>query len=187
MSLKQVILLVLNQGPRSGYDITKDFDDAVGYFWHASHQQVYRELAQLLETNWVSWELQSQQGKPDKKIYTITALGREELKRWLLAKQKSPRPKDVFLVKLLDTQLISAEDLLTQLQQQYQQCAAELTALLAIEAQHYPAQTRAQMPLLEQRLYLALRKGILFSQTWQTWADEAIMQLKAEIDRSKNI
>lgn len=44
MSLPHVILTVLSTRDATGYDITKEFSASIGYFWKASHQQVYREL-----------------------------------------------------------------------------------------------------------------------------------------------
>src|SRR5579884_139409 len=47
MALSHVILATLLSGPVSGYGLTKRFNRAIGYFWHATHQQIYRELATL--------------------------------------------------------------------------------------------------------------------------------------------
>jgi PadR family transcriptional regulator AphA len=47
MSLPHVILTVLSTREATGYDITKEFSHSIGYFWKASHQQVYRELNKM--------------------------------------------------------------------------------------------------------------------------------------------
>lgn len=44
MALSQAILATLLTGPVSGYKLTKRFNAAIGYFWQATHQQIYREL-----------------------------------------------------------------------------------------------------------------------------------------------
>lgn len=54
MSLPHVILTVLSHHDATGYDITKEFSSAIGYFWKASHQQVYRELNKLADQGAVS-------------------------------------------------------------------------------------------------------------------------------------
>ena len=42
MSLKHLILAVVGTRPATGYEITKEFDEVAGFYWRATHQQVYR-------------------------------------------------------------------------------------------------------------------------------------------------
>ncbi len=67
MALSQAILAVLANRPCSGYDLAKQFDGSVGFFWHATHQQIYRELTKLADSGWVDLEVMRQDGKPDRK------------------------------------------------------------------------------------------------------------------------
>ena len=53
----------------TGYEITRTFDQVLVYFWKASHQQVYRELASLHGDGCVVYEVVRQPDKPDKKVY----------------------------------------------------------------------------------------------------------------------
>ena len=54
MSLPHVILTVLSTRDATGYDITKEFSATIGYFWKASHQQVYRELNKMAQNELVT-------------------------------------------------------------------------------------------------------------------------------------
>ena len=45
MSLAHAVLTSLIEKPSSGYELARRFDKSIGYFWHATHQQIYRELA----------------------------------------------------------------------------------------------------------------------------------------------
>lgn len=54
MSLPHVILTVLSTRDATGYDITKEFSASIGYFWKASHQQVYRELNKMADKELVN-------------------------------------------------------------------------------------------------------------------------------------
>ena len=72
MSLPHVILTVLSNREATGYDITKEFSHSIGYFWKASHQQVYRELNKMAANDQVTCRLEPQEGKPDRKVYAIT-------------------------------------------------------------------------------------------------------------------
>ncbi|MGW1275254.1 PadR family transcriptional regulator, partial [Streptomyces sp. NPDC002491] len=48
MSLPHAILTALLERPASsGLDLTRRFDRSIGYFWSATHQQIYRELGRL--------------------------------------------------------------------------------------------------------------------------------------------
>jgi hypothetical protein len=54
MSLPHALLTSLIEKPCSGYELARRFDKSIGYFWHATHQQIYRELARMEENGWVS-------------------------------------------------------------------------------------------------------------------------------------
>src|SRR5215469_16447564 len=72
MALGEVILTVLAHRSMTGYEIARNFDRTLSWFWRASHQQIYRELARLGRGKCVSFRVVPQQGKPDKKVYAIT-------------------------------------------------------------------------------------------------------------------
>ena len=83
--LKHGILGLLNYGSMTGYDITRTFRDSLHYFWNAQTSQIYRELQTLKENGWATDETVAQTGKPDKKVFSITESGRQELNRWLIS------------------------------------------------------------------------------------------------------
>ncbi|MCS6814837.1 MAG: PadR family transcriptional regulator, partial [Cyanobacteria bacterium] len=60
MALSHALLSLLLHQPSSGYDLAKQFDcsveGSVGFFWGASHQQIYRELTRLEEQGWLRSE-----------------------------------------------------------------------------------------------------------------------------------
>ncbi len=81
--LKQGILGLLNYGDMSGYEIKTIFQQSLNYFWTAQTSQIYRELQSLEKDSWVTSTLVVQKGKPDKKVFSITEAGKEELQKWL--------------------------------------------------------------------------------------------------------
>jgi DNA-binding PadR family transcriptional regulator len=83
MSLEHAILGFLNYLPFSGYDLKKAFDTSVRHFWPADQSQIYRTLGRLANKGWADLEFIEQADRPDRKVYHITAAGREELQRWL--------------------------------------------------------------------------------------------------------
>uniref|UniRef100_UPI00286DB6B3 PadR family transcriptional regulator n=1 Tax=Chamaesiphon sp. VAR_48_metabat_403 TaxID=2964700 RepID=UPI00286DB6B3 len=83
MALSHAILAAINDCPCSGYDLAKRFDGSVGFFWNATHQQIYRELTKLEEQSQLDARLVQQEHRPDKKIYTLTSKGEETLRSWI--------------------------------------------------------------------------------------------------------
>ena len=47
MSLAHALLTSLQEKSSSGYDLARRFDKSIGFFWRATHQQIYRELARM--------------------------------------------------------------------------------------------------------------------------------------------
>lgn len=84
MSLEHAILGFLNYRPFSGYDLKKIFDTSVRHFWPADQSQIYRTLNRLAEKGLATMDIVEQTDRPDRKEYTITSAGQEELRRWLV-------------------------------------------------------------------------------------------------------
>ena len=76
--LKHGISGLLNYGSMTGYDIVHIFKDSLRYFWQAQTSQIYRELQTIKKNGWATDETVVQDGKPDKKVFTITESGKEE-------------------------------------------------------------------------------------------------------------
>ena len=84
MDAKTLCLGVLTMGDASGYEIKKQFEEGpLSYFHAAGFGSIYPALGKLTENGMVTFEEMVQEGRPDKKVYTITDAGRDELKRTL--------------------------------------------------------------------------------------------------------
>ena len=83
MALTHAILVSLCEQSGSGYELARRFDRSIGYFWSATHQQIYRTLRAMEDDGWVHVTPVVQQGRPDKKVYTVSDAGRAELARWI--------------------------------------------------------------------------------------------------------
>ena len=133
MSLKHAILALLETEPGSGYDLLKQFNEGLGYFWNAKHQQIYQQLKQLLEKDLISCSVQQQANKPDKKIYQINQAGIRDLKAWLSTEIKPAKVNDALLVKLYAGHLIDNKELLREIQEHKSRHEKTLSKLLEIE------------------------------------------------------
>lgn len=113
LSLEHAILGLLNQHPRSGYDLkTRCFDGPLKPFWGADQAQIYRTLDRLERERLVASRRKRQAGRPDRKLYEITHSGRESLGAWLATPPNAPVARDPFLLQLLFGSSCTDEDLL---------------------------------------------------------------------------
>jgi len=83
MSLKHGLLGLLTYKPMTGYELMKIFNESLYFFWSAQTSQIYRELETLEKNGWVNSEHVAQTEKPNKNIFTLTSLGKNEFVRWL--------------------------------------------------------------------------------------------------------
>lgn len=82
MSLPHALLTALMGRSSSGSDLAQRFDRSLGYFWHATHQQIYRELARMEAHGWIE-SLPAESGRGRKRAYQILPAGHAELRRWV--------------------------------------------------------------------------------------------------------
>src|SRR5690606_9913997 len=76
------VLGPLALGARTGYDIKKMADGALGHFWNESFGHIYPILRRLDARGWVTSTVEPQEGRPDRKVYALTPAGEEALREW---------------------------------------------------------------------------------------------------------
>ncbi len=175
MALSHAILSALTDRPCSGYDLAKQFDGSVGFFWHASHQQIYRELTKLEQQALITAEAIAQEGKPDKKIYRVTEVGKTHLKAWIAQPSKCAPSKDDLLVKLFVGYLVPPATLQATLEHERAQHVEALEAYRTIEQQYFSAPEA--MSIAARFQYITLRNGMQYETGWLTWCDETLATL----------
>lgn len=176
MALAHAILVSLLDCPSSGYDLAKRFDGSVGFFWDASHQQIYRELSKLEAAGHVWAEVVAQDTRPNKKIYSVTESGTAVLQAWMGQPATMSPLKDDLLVKLFGGYVVPREVMLTELEHHKRQHQARLAEYRAIAARFFP-EPEALSPKGTYQ-YLTLRSGIHYERSWLTWCEEAIATLR---------
>lgn len=170
MSLKHAIMVLLETEAGSGYDLLKRFKQRLGFFWQASHQQIYQQLKVMHQEELIDCTLEAQQGKPDRKIYTMTKAGHQDLLAWLNKACKPQKINDSLLVKLYGGHLLDNSVLLDEMRQHREQHDKALAIMLEIEQQYQTLDNRERKDLVLP--FLTLRRGILGEQAWLSWADE---------------
>lgn len=115
MTLKHAILGLLSKWDATGYDIKKEFDDFMSIFWHSHLSQIYPELNKIEAEGLITSELVPQEGKPHKKVYSITDGGIEEITDWVGSPPDPPKIKDPFLMQVFFMDNLSADEVIFQL------------------------------------------------------------------------
>lgn len=175
MGLAHAILACLVESPCSGYDLAKRFDGSVGYFWSATHQQIYRDLSKLEEQGWITSQTIPQPKRPDKKVYQITEPGEQQLKAWIASPCEPMAIKDDLLVKIFAGYIASTGTILEEIERHRQAHLKRLSAYKVLEEQYF--QNPQQLSENEKFQYLTLLKGISYETDWLAWCEKATQLL----------
>lgn len=85
--------LINNKGSLSGYQISQEFKNEVGDFWHASHSQIYPELARMKDDGWLIDKVEDKST-----FYALTDEGHQILRKWM--KEPLTDNEELFSLKL---------------------------------------------------------------------------------------
>lgn len=100
MSLPHILLGLLAEEPRTGYDLARALESEIEPAWRARFSQIYPALARLRRAGFVLLRVLGPRHGPRRNLYRVTAAGRRELKHWLSGPVSAPRGKDAGLARL---------------------------------------------------------------------------------------
>jgi DNA-binding PadR family transcriptional regulator len=100
MSLPHVLLGILAEHPRTGYDLARVIEQELEPVWKAEISQIYPALARLRREGQVVLRVLGPRRGPHRNLYRVTAQGRRELRRWLLESPPTPRGRDDGLARV---------------------------------------------------------------------------------------
>ncbi|WP_210503180.1 PadR family transcriptional regulator [Nocardioides xinjiangensis] len=170
MPLEHALLVALSERSASGLELTRRFEKSLGFFWHATHQQIYRVLGRMEADGWVSVEVVEQEGRPDKRVHTPSPEGRRVLAEWLA----TPIPPETFrselAVKLRGASYGDRATLTAHLVEVRADHAARLAHYETLEHEQFPDPGSLLGPGLDQ--WLVLRGGIRLERFWVEWITE---------------
>lgn len=114
MSLRHAILGILDYRPLHGYELKRVLEKGISSFWPVNLGAIYPNLHALETEGLVGHHTESTaEGRPDRKVYTITETGREELARWRrLPPEGYTRTRSPLLLKLLFARRENLDDVL---------------------------------------------------------------------------
>lgn len=179
MALAQAIMTSLLDADLSGSELARDFEKSMGFFWQASHQQIYQELRKLAGKGWLNKREVHQSGKPNKIVYGLTLAGRKALADWVYGPTRMQPTKDELLLKLYNLSEENVEHLIGEITERREQVMQRLYLYEAIRRRHYA--DPAALPVRHKGVYLALESGIHQGEQFLSWCDEAL-SLLATVD-----
>jgi len=158
-----VVLGMLSDGARSGYEIKAAVDGSVRFFWAASYGQIYPELRKLSEAGLIEGT-DAPRGGRKRTTYELTRSGRAELRRWLREPPETFEMREEGLLKLFFSDAVEPADAAATLRAMAAHRRGVAERLRTIEPKALSAESG--YPLM------VLRSGIEFSEWFASWCDE---------------
>ncbi len=175
VALAHAILVSLSEKPSTGYDLARRFDASIGYFWTATHQQIYRVLAAMEDDGWVISTVIPQSGRPDKKVYEPTYAGRAELADWLGRPTEPECSRSDLAVKIRGASNGNPADVRREVARHRTLHAGRLDVYLASEKRDFPVPAALEGRRLHQ--WLVLQGGIARERSMLDWCDQVLAGL----------
>jgi DNA-binding PadR family transcriptional regulator len=179
VALEHAILVSLLEQPGSGYELARRFERSIGRFWTATHQQIYRVLRRMEVDGWVIAEEVDQNGRPDKRCYSVVGAGRDVLADWLRAPVHPEVVRHELAVKVRGAAFTDAAGrtaLVAEVERYRATHEATLARYLAGERRDFsdPGAHDDQQRLQ----HVVLRGGITYEQTVLAWLDDVLDTLR---------
>jgi DNA-binding PadR family transcriptional regulator len=175
------ILSLLARCPLSGYDIVREMKKPHSFFFgQAQFSQIYPELARLGEAELVTSRIIEQQGKPDKKVYTISQPGLQVLQSWIVAPTPILETRSEFLIKAHSLWLADPQQALIQFREHEryhrEQLAAYEASLEEIEQRWEGGIRLMTTPAFGD--YLTVNRGLSYEREYIKWLEWVITILE---------
>ncbi|RZS91512.1 PadR family transcriptional regulator [Motilibacter rhizosphaerae] len=129
MSLRHAILGLLEVQPATGYALASRFEQSLGSAWHATHSQIYPELARLLDDGLVRV---AGEGARRSKTYAITDEGRAALRDWLLESEPNRATRSETILRWFLLQTLPRDQRVAALERERASVGEQVTELQAL-------------------------------------------------------
>ncbi|ARU06195.1 hypothetical protein CCO03_17295 [Comamonas serinivorans] len=180
MALNAALLSALADQPGTGAELVKRFDRTYGHFWACTHQQIYRELKQLVAQGWASTHPSDK--KTGSVVYTLAPAGRDALRSWTREGGGHAVSRDPFLVRLRAMANVDDADPQAALLEARARHLARLQHYEALHRRHFgepgvwsPGTSR---PMLLRQL--VLDAGLRRERSQLDWCDASLHALRTQ-------
>lgn len=162
------LLGLLASEPLSGYDLSSRLKRPISLFWNAHRSHIYPELARLEAAGLVTHERIEQLDRPDKKVYTITDLGRETVRRWVTETPRQEPSRDELVLKAFFLGLAEYEQAIRLFRGEERRHREQLALYEArLEFAYGERADELQSPAFGN--FLALKRGVGYEREYADW------------------
>ena len=172
MALEHALLVSLRERPATGIELTRRFDRSIGFFWRATHQQIYKVLRRMEGDGWV--RAGSGDSRRTERRYTVTRAGERVLSDWIGSPTPATTMRSDLAVKLRGASYGDRAKLLGHLEDLVDEHRTRLAHFAQLEREQFPKTLDQRDHLSDHDLdtWLVLRGGIKQEQFWIEWLTE---------------
>ena len=176
-SLELALLgLIAEQQPRSGYDLVQTFRISMTHYWHAHPGQIYPTLDRMERDGWIAGREVIQRGRPNKRVYSITAQGRRVLLEWLESPYEPLKMKNPPLLRSRFLGHLGADGAREKFAEVRDAMVAYLEELRGYE-RVFAEKGGPYQAVNQMFVYFTLRRGIEFARTEVEFCEWAILEI----------
>ncbi len=168
MALEHALLVSLCERPGTGIELTRRFDQSIGFFWQATHQQIYKVLGRMEADGWVAASAGS--SRSTERSYDINDAGRAALAAWIGAPTSPAPTRSDLAVKLRGASYGDRAQLLDHLADLLAEHRARQSHFERLEREQFPDPSGLHGHDLD--TWLVLRGGIRQERFWVEWLSE---------------
>jgi DNA-binding PadR family transcriptional regulator len=182
--LGYAILSLLVRAPHSGYDLAREMKRPHAFFFGpAQISQIYPELTRLHEAGLLTAAVIEQQGRPDKRVYSITPAGLRRFQHWLVEPTPTLEVRSELLIKAHSLWLADPSAALVQFQEHERYHAKQLAGyeayLVDLERNGGAALSLQDSPRFGD--YLTLTRGVGYEREMLSWLRWVIAILEERV------
>lgn len=138
MNVRTLCLAILYFGDATGYEIRKlSTEGKYSYFVEASYGAIYPALAKLEKDGLVTCRIEAVDGKPSRKVYSITERGRDEFKTSLHENPKPDLFRSEFLLVAMCADILPPAVVTRAIETRARQLQAEIGHLMEVSNSSY--------------------------------------------------
>ena len=168
MALEHALLVSLRERPATGIELTRRFDRSIGFFWRATHQQIYKVLRRMEGDGWVT--ATAGDARSTERRYAATKAGERVLADWIGSPTPAAAMRSDLAVKLRGASYGDRAKLLAHLEDLVAEHRTRLAHFEQLEREQFPDSHTLTGHDLD--TWLVLRGGIKQEQFWIEWLTE---------------
>lgn len=135
MKGKEVILGILHDRPRTGYEINEIIQSRLAHFFDGTYGMIYPTLKKLEQEGFVIKEQVSQSDKPNKNVYTITKEGIDYFQQAMLKPTADEVFKSDFLMRMYFSEYLDDQQVLMFIKEELKRKRQKLDSLESLQTQ----------------------------------------------------